>query len=129
MNTYLKTATMVVAMAFLGGCATKEGPATPGTMQEEPPVVAVSNNNWSDVVVYAERPTGNRVRLGTVTSMGNQTLRIPRALLNSLNGLRLVATPIASPNQFASEPLHVWPGQTIELRIENQMSISTVRVW
>jgi hypothetical protein len=126
---YFKLATVVAMIGFLGGCATNQGPAVLTGNGDEPPVVSVSNHNWSDVVVYAQRSTGSRVRLGTVTSMGTQTLRIPRGLLNSLSGIRLIATPIASPAQFATEPLNVWPGQTIELRIENQMSISTVQVW
>jgi hypothetical protein len=129
MSTNFRWAAMFALVLFVSGCAA--GGQRPAELQagSDTPVVEVTNHNWSDVVVYAVRETGSRVRLGMVTSMGTQALRLPRGLVNSIGGIRLVASPIASSSQFQTEPMNVWPGQTIELRIENQLGISTVQVW
>jgi len=121
---------MFALVLFVSGCAA--GGQRPAALQaggSDVPVVEVTNNNWSDVVVYAVRETGPRVRLGMVTSMGTQVLRLPQGIVNTIGGIRLVASPIASSSQFQTEPMNVWPGQTIELRIENHLGISTVQVW
>lgn len=112
----------------LGACATNSGPQS-GPLPSESGTanVRVTNNNWADMNVYAERG-GMRVRLGTVTTMGSRLFRLPRALMNGNGDVRLVADPIGSRETHVTSPVQVWPGQTVAFRIENHIAISSITV-
>jgi len=129
----MKSQYMLAAIAALvfvaSGCATQQNvPAGPAPPRAERATVEVTNHNWSDMVIYAES-SGKRVRLGHVISMASEVFRIPGAFASTVASLRLVASPIGSNSQFATTPVEVWPGQTVEFRIENQIGISTIQVW
>lgn len=114
--------------AGLAGCSSEgpqSGPLPPGSAEAR---VDVRNNNWLDMAVYAERGS-MRVRLGTVTSMGKQLLTIPRNMLASATSIRLIAAPIGSTENYMTYPVDVWPGDTVEFTIENNMGISNVSTW
>lgn len=115
----------------LGACASREGPATgplPPGAQEQEARVQVTNNNWSDMTVYAVRD-GHRVRLGTVTSMATQIFDLPRAILGAAANVQLVANPIGGRSSIRTPPVSVWPGQTVQFMIENQPGLSNTSVW
>jgi hypothetical protein len=113
----------------VGACAThsgpQEGPLPPSSSEAS---VKVTNNNWADMNVYVER-SGMRVRLGTVTSMGSRLFRVPRSVVNATGDIRLVADPIGSRDVHVTAPVQVWPGQTVDFRIENHIAISSVAIW
>lgn len=125
LSTSLAPLVLVTALA-LTGCSTKketqDGPL-PAVSQDTR--VEVTNNNWLDMAVYAERG-GLKVRLGMVTSMGNETLTIPRNVMASSSGIRLIASPIGSSSAYATYPMDVWPGETVEFTIENNLGTSNV---
>lgn len=111
---------------LLGGCASNAGPDSElRSRAPEKTSVQVSNNNWLDVNVFAVRGD-QRVRLGMVTSMSTKLLRVPGAFLSGPADLQLIADPIGSSMSYSSEPINVWPGQTITLAVENQLSLSHV---
>lgn len=97
------------------------GPQRPHT------TVEVTNNNWSDVVVYLVRST-NRIRLGMVTSMNTLSFRVPPMWVHAGSSLRLEARPIGAQNPYVTPSLQVSPGQRIELMVQNHMNISSVAV-
>lgn len=120
---------VVLVALSVGACApragVKSGPAAPASAAAS---VRVTNNNWSDMTVYMER-TGLRVRLGTVTSMGSQTFRVPGSVLGGEGDVRLVADPIGSRESYVTQPVQVWPGQMVAFKIENHIAVSSIAVW
>jgi hypothetical protein len=89
--------------------------------------VQVTNDNWSDVRIYAERD-GVRVRLGSVTTNATEIFRIPASLLSASGTLRLVADPIGSSERHVTHSLMVWPGQTVAYNIANHLAVSWASV-
>lgn len=90
--------------------------------------VEVTNNNWSDMVVYAVR-NGMRIRLGTVTSMQTQRFRLPETMSGSGTPVSLVADPIGSQDVYQTGRITFMPGQRITLQIQNHLAISSYAVW
>jgi hypothetical protein len=95
---------------------------------EAPPRVRVTNNNWSNMTVYAVRGT-SRIRLGMVTSMATQVFRLPDAVAAGAGGVRLLADPIGGTEQFLTPAVQVSRGDEVKLEIHNQLQISSVSVW
>lgn len=118
-------AALVLAVAA-SGCAR----ATAGTdVQSIRPTttVQVSNQGWSDVVVYVLR-SGMKWRLGMVTSQTSRTFEMPRGVLPEAGSLRLLADPIGSKEHLTA-PFQVTSGQRVALTLQNVLSMSYVSVW
>lgn len=125
MNTLVAAALAVTLSACAGNAGPQSGPLPPEGPSTE---VQVTNNNWADMNVYVERG-GMRTRLGTVTSMTSRRFDIPRAFTTSSSSVRLVADPIGSRESHMTQPVQVFPGQTLEFTIQNHLAISTVSVF
>jgi hypothetical protein len=124
---------LVVALAYVGtaaSCApvTRLFKKSPAAAVEEDVLLQVQNNNWSDVVVYADR-SGLRVRIGFVTSMGKDTFTLPTAVVSTRSPISFVVSPIGSNVLYATERVNVAPGQLVEFEIQNQLTTSSVSVW
>lgn len=123
-------------VATLGICLAVPACSSPGSSLASGPLpagraatqVAVSNHNWSDMVIYAVR-AGTRYRLGMVTTNETRRFRLPRGLEMAGADLRLVADPVGGFDAYESGAIHVAPGQTIELSLENHLAISSISVW
>lgn len=126
----MKGTRMLIASAIFviaGACAANPDPsADVGPTQETK--VQVTNNNWSDMTIYAYRG-GSRVRLGRVTSFGSEVFTLPKTVLASGSGFQLFAQPFASKGGFSTDVMSVFPGQTIRLKLENNLGVSTYSVW
>lgn len=127
-------AVMAVAV-FSGACAPATGVGSGSYAPEElfpgrkaPPVVRVTNNNWSTMTVYAVQGT-SRFRLGMVTSMSTAVLRIPASILASASGLRLLADPIGGSETFQTPAIHVSPGDEVQLDLQNHLPISSYSIF
>lgn len=118
-------AALLLLTACASGGSLKQGPKAPA---EPTTRVQVTNNNWADMTVYLEN-AGMKVRLGTVTSMGKGSFRVPRAFLNSTGTVRLIADPVGSRSVHTTSPVQVWPGQLVDFTIENHLAVSSVAVW
>lgn len=123
-----------LAMAFTlagvgGGCssAMEREPANAFAGETEATVL-VTNNNWSDMTVYASR-NGAVMRLGTVTSMTTERFTLPSPLVVGSGNLQLVADPLGSTNTYRTQPLLVSPGQQVEFILQNNLALSTLSVW
>lgn len=90
--------------------------------------VRVENNNWSDMRIYLVR-SGIRTRLGYVSSMTEASLDVSDTMVGGAGEVRLMAAPIGSLQRFYSDPLHVSPGQMVEWRLENNLPLSSIRIW
>jgi len=109
------------------GCSSSARPANGPLPRDVQTTVRVSNQNWSDMVVYA-LSNGLRVRLGTVTSMSTRRLAVPKHLLTASGEFRLAADPIGAPQGFVTQPIQVYPGSRIEFTIQNNLPISSYSV-
>lgn len=90
-------------------------------------VIRVTNYNWSDMSVYAERH-GAQIRLGSVASMATEQFKLPRELVGATD-LHIIADPLGSTRVYRTRPVLVVPGQQVAFRIENNLELSTVSVW
>jgi hypothetical protein len=123
-NLLVAAATGVVLSACAAGPGANDRPAiAPGSDA----VVQVTNNNWSDVRVYAERD-GLRIRLGRVTSMGTEVFRMPAVLMASTGPIRLIADPLGSSETHVTHGMLVWAGQRVNYTVSNDLRISTAAV-
>ena len=95
--------------------------------KEEGVTVRVVNNNWSDMRVYVVQDRSRIVRLGTVTSFTTTKFQLPRWFNPSSDQLQLVLRGIGGQSS-ATAPVLVSEGDLVELRIENNISTSNVRV-
>lgn len=125
----LTTVAIGMLLLLTSGCINREkepqtGPLPPAS---SPTSIEVTNNNWLDMVVYASR-AGFRVRLGTVTSLEQETFSMP-ATMETGGEVRLIASPIGLNAVYQSDPISVSPGQRVAFTIENQVGISTISVW
>jgi hypothetical protein len=126
----LAIAAAVVAAVGSTGCASGAGgmflddePAT-----REHTTLTVDNNNWAQVTIYVVR-SGMRTRLGQVGAMKSETFRLHPTLVSGTGEMHIVARPLASRHAFTSQRVIVSPGQRIELRLENNLNLSSFSVW
>ena len=90
--------------------------------------VAVINQNWLDVRVYAVS-SSHSVRLGTVSSFGEAVFTLPRTLQASVSDLQLAVRPIGQRGVYYSMPILASPGDIIEFRVENHLALSSAIVY
>lgn len=128
MNTLRSLTTAVALAVAAGACTAHASPRTGPLPAERETTVEVTNNNWSDMVVYVVS-SGMRRRLGTINSMSTERLRVPRALVMPGVKVRLMADPIGDSDTFNTGPILVSPGERIEFTIQNHLAISSYAVW
>lgn len=115
--------------ATAGACSTSA--AAPGDdifSPQRATTVEVTNNNWSDMRVYAVR-LGMRYRIGTVPSMTTRRLDLPRSLAGVGRDVQLLVDPIGGSRSFTTGPMRVSSGEWIEFTIENYLPVSSYAVW
>ncbi len=129
----LSVALAVAAMA--GGCATGRSAVAAdgdGFAQAAPgntAIVHVDNHNWQDVDVFAVRE-GLKVRLGMITSMSSGDFKLPETFLVGSPNVQLRIDPIGSNGGgFLTQSILVSPGQTVDLRIENNLNLTSYAVY
>jgi hypothetical protein len=121
-------AVVVLLLALsVNACGATHSASTADAPRRAPTTVQVTNNNWSDMVIYVIRST-MRVRLGMVNSMNTTTFQLPASVSGPTTTVRLEANPIGSPQPYLTPAVNVWPGQQIELTIQNHLAVSSVAV-
>lgn len=121
---------VLAALAMLGVTACASGGVQAGRDTPSPKVVpaqkpvslAVTNQNFADVDVYAN-VDGTPQRLAMVRSMN--TVRVKLPFNTTVNGqVQLVVDPIGGFDNFTTEPITVNPGETIKLTVAQSLSLS-----
>lgn len=119
----LKTISLALAMAGVGGVAGCTHTSTSGAGGTATPVEAttlkVVNQGSLDMDVYVLRaPVGQRVRLGTATGNSTTRMTIPNdVMIGSNTSLRFVADPIGGTRPSVSSSILVTPGDEVTLQI------------
>ncbi len=93
---------------------------------DEVVTVRVVNHNWADMRIYAI-VEGRSIRLGTVTSLTTETLKIRRSLIGLNRDVELVAVGIGNRSAIYSGRIVVFPGDQLEFRVENGIGTSFLR--
>lgn len=134
MKTAVVLSVALTAAGVAGGCATGRGAGTYDELTSAQPApehaatVRVENNNWQDVDVYAIR-SGQKIRLGMVTSMTSTDFALPASLLTGSPNVQLYIHPIGTNGGYLSQSMLVAAGQTIDLRVENNINLTSYSVW
>lgn len=128
-------AAVVALLALSAACASAGGAGGRTTVlgddgaadRDRPAYVVVENSHWQDVVVYADH-LGSRTRLGMVSSMDTERLRLPARLRNGPD-LRLVLDPIGGGAPWVSPRVRVQGGEAVRVDVQNQLSLTSLGVW
>jgi hypothetical protein len=103
---------VLVAAGLLAACAYSRAAAN----AQEETTVRVDNQATLDMNIYVLRGS-ERIRLGTVTGLSTQVLRIPKNIIFGATPLRFLADPIGSGRMPVTEEVVVAPGDQVGLRI------------
>ncbi len=126
------SSTRLVAAAIL--CASTSACAIPAQSRvpftdNEYVTLVVRNNNWLDAKIYL-LTGGTRRRVGTVTSMSRATvIRLRRSTFSGDRECAIAVELIGSGITYVSPLVWVGWGRTVDLRIQNALSLSTISVW
>lgn len=113
--------------ATLGGCAPATEQAELGAPEGQTTLV-VENNNWSDMVIYVTRGA-SRTRIGSVTSMRTATFRITDSMAGGGYGeVRIIADPVGTDRTYTSPVINIVPGSQVQLRLQNNVQVSSFSV-
>ncbi len=93
---------------------------------DEVVTIRVVNHNWHTMRIYAI-VEGRSVRLGTVTGLTTETLKIRKSLIGFGTDLELVAFAIGNRSAIYSGRINVFPGDQLEFRAENGIGTSFLR--
>ena len=89
--------------------------------------VRVVNGNWLDMRVFVVT-RGVTYRLGTVGTGTSRTFALPKWMAASTADIQLVAAPVGSRERLTTQSIIFSPGDVIEWRLANNLSVSTVDV-
>jgi hypothetical protein len=103
---------LLTAALLLAACASAGGRTGPFAE------IVVINDSPSMVNIYAI-PGGQRIRIGQVTGVGEQTFGLFRRHLDGSGRLRLLIDPIGSPRQYPTDAIVVLEGDVIEFRVSS----------
>lgn len=90
-------------------------------------VINVTSASWFDAHVYVIRD-GLAISLGMVSGPGESALQVPSMATGSISEVQLMVLPIGSQEYYMSPVMAIEPGATIDLTIENNLSLSHVEV-
>jgi hypothetical protein len=91
-------------------------------------VLEVSNNNWSDVVIYMVQ-NGSRKRFTMVTAARSASVAIPTQFISSNGSLQIVAHRVGGTDEYVSPVVSVLLGRVVALTLESNLNRSTIGVW
>ena len=129
---YVRTIALSAAL-LAAGCAPRRV-AEPAPISDQAPtldedlVLQVSNNNWSDVVLYLVHD-GRRVRFTVVTAARSAEFAIPPRLISSNGTVQFVAHRIGGTDEYVSPAVSVRLGHTVTLSLESNLVRSTLGIW
>lgn len=115
MNKTIRLLSFAALCAIFAACASlgKQNTIAAG----EPTTVIVDNRATLDMNIYIVRSSGQRIRIGTATSLSTTKLTIPRGIVMGLTTVRFLADPIGSNRLPISEEITVMEGDEVTLML------------
>jgi hypothetical protein len=114
---------LLAAACAHGGAKNTTGKPEPESRQID---VAVENENWNTIVVYAVSG-GLSIRMGDVPTGARAALKTPVGMDPTGTDFRLLVDPIGSTQRYLTPRLTVNLGDIIHLRVRN--AIGTTSYW
>jgi hypothetical protein len=105
--------------------ASVAGATVPVAEDDSLVTVEVVNRNWNTMRIYAVIE-GVSHRLGTVSGLSAQRLRLRRAWVGSSAELEIVAVPIGRRGATITHRMLIFPGDALEYRIESNLGLSNL---
>ncbi len=108
---------------------TADGHAAPvvgDAVEADAVAIRVVNNNWSDMRVYVV-VGGRRVRLGTVSGLATEVLKLRRTIVGPSSAVQFEAVAIGHRTTSHAQEFVVFEGDALEYRIENAIGLSYIR--
>lgn len=105
--------------------ASVAGATVPVAEDDSLVTVEVVNRNWNTMRIYAVIE-GVSHRLGTVSGLSAQRLRLRRAWVGSSAELEIVAVPIGRRGATITQRMLIFPGDALEYRIESNLGLSNL---
>jgi hypothetical protein len=106
----------VSLLLFVGAACAGMGAGAGNPNANQPTVVQVDNQGFSDMTIYAVR-NSQRTRLGIATGNSKTNFTIPSSLGGGLPTLRFIADPIGGRRNSVSQEITIAPGDTVVLTI------------
>lgn len=128
MLTQMRRSFAIATLALLAACGGRTAVDESAQPAPDAPVtVAVHNNAFHDVDIYAIGPSGTVDWVGMVTGNSSATLTL-RSLAYTTGPLRLIARPIGGRGVARTDRLLVHPGAMVEFTVQNNLGLSTAVV-
>ena len=128
----IRSGIILASPLFLSGCASSGGMADltspfDASASATPCTLEVENHGWSDLHLYALRPDGTRLPLGTVGSLDTRTVRFPKTLM-AARQIQLLAVPAVLGEAYVTESVMLERGTTLYWHLKNELPLSTLVV-
>ncbi len=111
----IQSITLSLLLLAAGACAGMGG-GTVNADPNQPTVVQVDNQGFSDMTVYVVR-NSQRARLGIATGNSKTNFSLPPSVAGGLASLRFIADPIGGRRNSVSQEITIAPGDTVVLTI------------
>ena len=119
---------LFAAICLVTACSGRRAAPLPGSPDEDVPVrLTVRNDNFLDMVVYAEAG-GQRLRIGDVVGKRTRRFELPKTLPGGAQGLRFRVEPIGSDDFYRSDEVYPPPGGIIVLTVSPTLSMSSIAI-
>ena len=92
-------------------------PRSAADATEAPTVLRVINQSLYDMDIFMLRQSGDRVRLGSVSSQQTADLTIPSGLIPGVSTVRFIARRFPQTGAEISQNINVAPGDTVKMTI------------
>jgi hypothetical protein len=119
---------LLAALLLGAGCKPKPSADLAPVVPVQDLVLEVSNNNWSDVVIYMVQ-NGSRKRFTMVTAARSASVAIPSQFISSTGNVQIIAHRVGGTDEYVSPVVSVLLGRTIALTLESNLNRSTIGVW
>ena len=106
----------VLGGIFLASSCSSSQPGSPTPTATPQTVVRVVNRNFLDMDVYA-LVSGEPTRVGTVTGLTTQLLRLPAGVVQTSTEVQFRVDPVGGRQTAVSMRVYANPGDTLQLEI------------
>ncbi len=90
--------------------------------------LVVQNNNWLDAHVYLVRRGSTRTSLGFVTALGKREFELPSWATLPGDDVQILVHLIGGVS-YLTPAVNVYPGDVVELVVQNNLALSTTVVF